>query len=643
MRRSGSSAPIRSGNNEGVELDRLGNLYHIGDVEVGNGSVRIVSQIRNRDDDGAYSEQRDREIKGPNNGLNAPKGADLAQRAGYLIVADNGSSDLKVFGSAATGNVKPVATTKLDVAPWDVSYDERNDRLFVAQTDGTIAVFERYLDRFGRGGPNSVITPVDEGGDKISTNIHGIFYVADEDSLVVSDVGDAMIGDDGSIYVFDLDRRRGRRNGSDERQPERVIRGSATMLGNPVDLIVDGDEARVAEKARDLLLIFDDIFDGDSGNVAPDLMVDESKPESLVSEAADFTPNSPDVTDVADADVARVFAISNTPEAGRRGGDRRDDGDEYVVGLEPDLSRSRAEFDTTDATANPENITFDLSGDAYVTFDDGMTPSQGGVLVVNRLAYSRNGDTFNPSRDRTLMGDLTGLVAPKGLDVADALGVMMIADNGDGTIKVFSTQAGGDVAPLYVTDDLGSDARNVWDLDYDPATDRLFVAATDGTVLVYDDYADSMGAGGPDRVITPTDGRKQVSVNLHGVVHVAAADGYSGEALILSDVGDAASNADGQLFTVADAATANGNVAVRARIGGKRSTLGNPVDVTFDGEDLYVAEKTKDTVLRFDDVLKRTGGQDARPDRSVGVDNPESVALAPEYLVGEDANDDRRR
>ena len=605
---------FRSGNNEGVDLDLLGNLYHAGDGDNGP-SLRIVSQIRNRDDGGMYQDNVDREIKGDKTGLVAPKGFDIADGAGYLIVADFGDKNLKVYGSAAGGNAPPVAMTHLPVAAWDVAYDPMHDRLFAAMTDGTVGVFDKYLEKsFGKDGPTKIITPVAGGGKKISTNLHGIAYAQDRDTLVVTDVGDATVNDDGSIYVIN---NASRANG--KVRPERVVSGAATLLGNPVDIVLNGDEARIAEKARDKLLIFADIFDGASGNVAPDLVVDKTKPESLVAENADFRLTDSDVTDVDDGDtvIDAVFATSNTPDAGN----------DFVVGLEPDLSAQSSTFDTTGATVNPENITFDLSGDAYLTFDNGMTPSQGGILVVNRLAGSRDGGKYDSSRDRTITGDQTGLVAPKGLDIVDTLGIVIVADFGAKNLKVFSTQTGGNVAPLYVTDNLGSDTRSVWDLDYDPKHDRLFVAATDGTVLVYSDYTANKGTKGPNRVITPTYKGKKVSVNLHGVVHVQNAD-----VLILADVGDAASNADGQIFTLSNAARADGDMAVTAQIGGPKSTLGNPVDITFDGDDLYVAEKTKDTVLRFDDILGQTGQKDVSPDKSVMVDNVESVALAPEYL-----------
>ena len=603
---------FESGNNEGVDLDALGNLYHAGDRDTGS-SIRVLAQIRNRADGDMYSAGMDREIIGDKTGLVAPKGFDLAQKAGYLIVADFGAKDLKIYGSAAGGNAAPIATTKLPAPAWDVAYDPTHDRLFVAMTNGTVGVFDKYIMMdFGKRGSAKIITPVDRSGDKLSTNLHGIAYVEDRDTLVITDVGDAAVNDDGSIYVIG--------NASRARNhvtPSRVVRGPATLLGNPVDIIINGDEARIAEKALDKLLIFDNIFGGASGDVAPDLAVDEAKPEALVAEAADFAVTSPDVTDIDSMTaISMVAAVSNTPDMGT----------DFVTKLKPNLSGKLDAFDTTGATVNPENITFDLNGDAYLTFDNGMTPSEGGVLVVNRLANSRAGDRVS-SRDRTITGSNTGLVAPKGLDVVSSKGVIIVTDFGAKDIKVFGSQAGGNVAPLFVTTDLGSDMRSVWDADYDPKADRLFVAATDGAVLVYDDYLANMGANGPERVITPTDGKEKLSVNLHGVIHVADSN-----TLILSDVGDAASNSDGQLFTLGNADSADGDVAVTAQIGGPKSTLGNPVDIAFDGSDLYVAEKTKDTVLLFKDISGRTSMKDAKPDRSVKVDNVESVALIPEFL-----------
>ena len=620
------------GNNQGLELDRFGNVYQAGDTERG-ASVRVISQLYSRENL-AFDPEPDAEIVGDATGLIAPKGLDLAEEAGQLIVADFGGGNLKVFDAAADGNVAPLAQTDLPAPAWDVVYDAPTDRLFAALTDGTVAVFDAYLEAYGGDGPDRTITPARDG-EKISDNLHGVVYDLPSDTLIVSDVGAATTVDqpgfqrDGSIYVLE-----NASSADGNTEPRRVVEGRWTLLGNPVDIILNGSELRVAEKAGDFLLVFDNIFDPNSATlpdeVMPDLVKTEIKPEALIDAPMDFdmpeednddTPvQTPDVTDIdTETDISAVYAVSNTPESGN----------DFLVILEPDLSSSAGAFDTTPAAANPENITFDLKGNGYVTFDNGSSPSQGSILVLSKLAEGRDSAMFNASTDRVIQGHDTGLVAPKGIELVSDKGVAIVTDFGAKDIKVFSAYAGGNAPPLYVTDDLGGD-RSVWDADYDLEHDRLFVAATDGTVLVYDAYLSDYGEGGPDRVITPTLDGNKASVNLHGVVHVASSD-----MLILSDVGDAGSNADGQLFTLENAGAADGSVAVSAQVGGPNSTLGNPVDITFDGADLYVAEKTKDTVLRFNDILSLTGSQDASPDASVRVDNAESVALLPDYLLDE--------
>ncbi len=275
-----------TGNNTGVALDRFGDLYQAGHT-ASSSSIRAVSQVFTRPD-GDFDEGRDREIAGPATRLIEPKGIAIAETAGYIFVADNGavinSDNIIVFNTLNDGNVAPVATTKLAIKPWDLVYDENGDRLFVALTDGTVAVFDRYVQGgFGRNGPDTILTPVDRLGTKISRDLHGIAYNANLDALVITDIGIKTTPDqpgfasDGAIYVL--------HDVSDEDGdviPGRIIEGPATLLGNPADVILNGTEARVAEKAGDKLLVFEDIFFALSGDVAPDAVVDNTKPESLV-------------------------------------------------------------------------------------------------------------------------------------------------------------------------------------------------------------------------------------------------------------------------------------------------------------------------------------------------------------------------
>lgn len=133
----------------------------------------------------------------------------------------------------------------------------------------------------------------------------------------------------------------------------------------------------------------------------------------------------------------------------------------------------------------------------------------------------------------------------------------------------------------------------------DAASDTLFATGTDGTLIVYENFSEMMGAEGPSKTIVPSDADgNKISVNLHGVWYNAATD-----ELILTDVGDAASAEDGALFVIPNAMTAVGNTPVSVMVAGPESMLGNPVDVVFDGRSAYVAEKSNDAILRFDDVL----------------------------------------
>ncbi|MDD3765267.1 MAG: hypothetical protein PHP86_18385 [Nevskiales bacterium] len=601
-----------SGSNEGIVLDGAGNLMQAGDGAAGI-ALRTLCAVGERS--AGFDAARDREIAGALTGLVNPKGVITIPAAGTAVVANFNAMNLQVFGAAAAGDVTPVATTPLPANPWDLVYDAAADRLFVALTNGSVAVFDAYVAGGYLGGSARTIVPAGDDGQQISVNLHGIAYDAQGDRLVVSDVGSAAVDDDGAIFVIaDASTADG------PVQPLRSISGPSTHLGNPVDIVLDGADLRVAEKARNALLAFADIFAGPSGDIAPALVTASTAPESLaVQLRGERMPAG--VTDIVDAGVIEAIAVtSNVPEgvvpvveAARH----------FVDRLQPDLAASLAEFDLPETL---ENVTFDRNGDAYLSYADAVAGP--GVAIIGRLAALRDGDGFDATRDRRISGVSTGLIAPKGIAVAEASGLLLVADIGTDAasagIAVFGACAAGDVTPLAVADTAGA---RPWDIDYDAATDRLFAAFTNGTVGVYDRFASRLGASGPDRLMTPVDAVGQkISVNLHGV-HFDRASGV----LIVSDVGSAADATDGQLFVLSSAAEASGNVVPSQVIGGPGSRLGNPVDLSYDGVNLYVAEKANNGVLRFDSLLSRGSG-DVVPDATISRSAPESVALIPGYV-----------
>jgi hypothetical protein len=118
------------------------------------------------------------------------------------------------------------------------------------------------------------------------------------------------------------------------------------------------------------------------------------------------------------------------------------------------------------------------------------------------------------------------------------------------------------------------------------------------------------------------DSGDKVSVNLHGIYYVPGND-----VLILSDVGDAMSASDGQLFTVEQASSAVDTAPVRLQLGGAATQLGNPVDLDFDGSNVYIDEKSNDMVLRYDNVLNLTGVQNVAANLTTSVTKAESVVI----------------
>ena len=520
---------------------------------------------------------------------------------------------ISIFGSQAAGDVTPVAEIPLSAKPWDVTLDEVNDRMYVALTDGTVAVYDNVMGSGFTPTAMRSIVPADADGNQLSVNLHGIVYDAGSDRLVVSDVGDAAVSDDGQLFVID-----NAAVADGNTVPARQVGGPMSMLGNPVDIILTGTTLRVAEKSNDAILVFTNIFDGPDGDMAPTLATTTSKPESL----AQVMP-AMDLMDASDnaltaTTINGIVVSSNPSAAGPTTGQ---------------ISRSSAVLSSTlgsfDAGMSIESVTIDALGDGAVTFDD-VDSAMGGVLIINRLASMRDDDSYTMSQDHMIMGANTGLVTPKGVDVSSAHGLVFVAEFNPDTpaVQVFSSCASGDVAPLLSL--VASNDARPWDVDYDAATDRAFVALTNGTVAVFDEVTRKLMAGmttitGEDRLITPAMSGAAVTAptNIHGIDYDPQSD-----SLVISDVGSAASATDGKLYVIPAAGMANGLAEMSVMIAGPNSMLGNPVDLMLSNGHVYVAEKSNNVIMRFDNILNSASG-DIAADYSMSYTAPESVVVVP--------------
>lgn len=604
---------FNTGANEGVAFDSVGNLVQAADS--GNGALGTVCQVLSRSD-GMYDAGIDRMITGTNTTLVNPKGIHISHKYGLVLIADFNAMQVTVFGKEAAGDVAPLATTVTDAKPWDLTYDENNDRLYVALTNGDVAVYDSYVMGGFAATPTRTITPSDDTGTKISVNIHGIALDMSTNKLILSDVGSASDATDGALFVI-----------SNAAQADgmvtvdRHIAGPMSMLGNPVDISLTGTDLRVAEKSNDAVLVFSNIFAGESGDVSPDLVTATTKPESITET---YTHNN--MQDSSDSIMVNMpllgVAVSSNPgTAGPTTG--------QISRLNAPLT---AELATYNASQTIESVAFDKSGTSYATFDDAAT-SMGGIVISNKVATQRNAESYATSQDRTIMGASTGIISPKGLDVASDAGLVFVAEFNATTpsILIFSSCATGDVSPLMTL--TPSASARPWDVDYDPSTDRAFVALTNGTIAVFDEVKSKWMAGmtaitGEDRLITPASGGTAFTAptNIHGIDYDPLSD-----SLIVSDVGSAADATDGKIYVINNAAMASGLTNVSVNIAGPASQLGNPVDIMYTGNDLYVAEKSNGLVMRFDNILNSPSG-DIAATVSYSFTAPESVAILPAWL-----------
>ncbi len=338
-----------------------------------------------------------------------------------------------------------------------------------------------------------------------------------------------------------------------------------------------------------------------------------------------LAPSLAQAQDALALDSAKLLAISKPPLA-----ILETDPASEVLALQGDLSTATELLTAGEGVLSEalslEYICLKEEGTALLSFDVGTTEdTPGGLLVIPRFMEG-------PAEVRYIHGPATGLDQPKGLVVDSTLGVVSVADFGTNTVKGFDTEAEGDAAPLFNITDLGQtsagEPRQPWDLAVDPAQQRLFVATTDGVILVYNDYLLRRGERGPERVIVPTLGGEKASANLHGIIHLPEQD-----TLIVADFGSAKDSdelgfgTDGKLFVIENASGAEGDTEVKAQLAGPNSGLGNPSDLTFDGSALYVGDKATNAVLRFDDVLSLEGAVDPAPTGAVTVTKPESLVL----------------
>ena len=256
------------------------------------------------------------------------------------------------------------------------------------------------------------------------------------------------------------------------------------------------------------------------------------------------------------------------------------------------------------------------------------------VDVIHRYTGSRGtdvADAFTPGLDRQLMvGGLFAtfsFVEPQGLDLDSTTDLLTVADPGAAAVAVVGPTAPDDAEGfILLTDGFDVAVASPRAVDYDRATDRLFVGNSNGTIYVYDTLLGSTGTVA-DRILTPgAPNGTQASVDITAVEYDAQRD-----ILFVLDVGPATGMAaDGSVYVFEGASSASGLVQPDLVLAAAETGLDDPSDLAWNGSSLWVVDPTVGVLVRFDDVPMIEMSQ--APDVTLALEGASAVELVPTGL-----------
>ncbi len=286
-----------------------------------------------------------------------------------------------------------------------------------------------------------------------------------------------------------------------------------------------------------------------------------------------------DTDDGMEVDAPMLFA---TTHSGNIAGYNLDTGDSYSLSS-----------DANDA----EGIIYDDDADA--------------LIVASRdpleIQYYSEVSMWDDTADEAMaeFKSSSDVMSPR--DIAISGNMVVISDNADmngddddapnGRFFIYTKTADGMTLRNTVSVDF-----NVWGIEFDD--DRLYAVVDNTNMLAsFDNFLSNSGDG-------MVEATKMIA--LEGIERTHGLD-YDDGTMIMSDIGDAGSDADGALHIIRDFDTKFNNtedgemlaVGEQVRIAGTSTMLGNPVNVSYDEDSgmIYVAELANGggRVLAFSD------------------------------------------
>jgi 6-phosphogluconolactonase (cycloisomerase 2 family) len=230
--------------------------------------------------------------------------------------------------------------------------------------------------------------------------------------------------------------------------------------------------------------------------------------------------------------------------------------------------------------------------------------NQGGSDIL--IFDNANAMTGNVAPTRTISGPATQLFSPVDVALDRTRDLLYVADNAAGTIVVFAngSTATGNVTPLHSLT-LGFVPTAIFS---DSANNRLFVADSSNAVRVFDAAGTLNGAVTANRIIAG--GTTQLN-------QPAGLQVDNSGRLVVSNL------SGGNITIYPNAATANGDVAPVAVIGGTNTGILAPSQIVLNNAtttgDLYVADGAAAGVLIFANLGSANGN--ITPTRTISGSN----------------------
>ncbi len=171
-------------------------------------------------------------------------GREIAVSGSKLVVADDGDNNFVVY------DISPTAITldkvlNADINLWGIQFN--GDQLIAIEDNSeNVAVYDDFLNQ-----PAGAIAATASIAIEGMVRTHGLTYDAEDDYMLLTDVGEASSATDGALFAINNWTAASSDGIVDASEAVRVG-GAASFLGNPVDVAYDKANRRVyiAERAN---------------------------------------------------------------------------------------------------------------------------------------------------------------------------------------------------------------------------------------------------------------------------------------------------------------------------------------------------------------------------------------------------------